>query len=174
MNIRDEIEKEHSREQALRIANYAVQNKKQFKELMNCYTDEDYRLSQRAAWSVSWAAKNKPVMIEPYIGVLVKRLQEPGVHPAVIRNAVRVLEYIKIPAQYHGDVMNTCFNFIENPVTPAAIKAFSLTVLFNLSKQYDEIKTELQLIIEERWDTETAAFKSRGRKILQKIKKKSQ
>jgi hypothetical protein len=169
MNIRTELEREHSKEQALRIAHYAVQNKKQFKELMNCYTDEDYRLSQRAAWSVSWAAKNNPSMIEPYIGVLVKRLQEPGVHPAVVRNAVRVLEDIELPEQYHGEVMNSCFAFIENPATPAAIKAFSLTVLFNLSRQYPEIKPELQLIIEERWDTETAAFRSRGKKILKKI-----
>lgn len=166
MNIRTELEKEHSKEQALRIANHAVQNKKQFKELMNCYTNADYRLSQRAAWSVSWAAKNKPAMIEPYIGVLVKRLQEPNVHPAVIRNAVRILEDINIPEQFHGEVMNVCFGFIETPSTPAAIKAFSLTVLFNLTKQYPEIKPELKLIIKERWETETAAFRSRGRKIL--------
>ncbi|MBW0178308.1 hypothetical protein [Sediminibacterium sp.] len=169
MNIRLELEKEHSKEQASRIANYAVQHKKQFKELMDCYTDENYRLSQRAAWSVSWAAKNKPAMIEPYIGVLVKRLQEPGVHPAVIRNAVRILEDIAIPEQFHGEVMNACFGFIETPSTPAAIKAFSLTVLFNLTKQYPEIKPELKLIIEERWDTETAAFRSRGRKILKEM-----
>ncbi|TDO25171.1 hypothetical protein [Sediminibacterium goheungense] len=166
MNIREELAREHSKEQALRIANYAVQNKKKFRELMDCYTDEDYRLSQRAAWSVSWAAKNNPEMIAPYIPVLVKRLQEKGVHDAVIRNAVRVLEDIEIPESFHGEVMNSCFAFIENPVTPAAIKAFSLTVLFNLSQQYPEIKQELKLIIEERWDTETAAFKSRGRKIL--------
>lgn len=169
MNIRDEIEREHSKENALRIASYAVQSKQYFKELMDCYTDSDYRISQRAAWSVSWAAKNKPAMIEPYMGVLVKRLQEPGVHPAVIRNAVRILEDISIPEKFHGDVMNSCFTFIETPATPAAIKAFSLTVLFNLSKQYPEIKPELKLIIEERWDTETAAFRSRGRKILKGI-----
>lgn len=169
MNIREALAQEHSKEQALRIANYAIQNKKQFKELMNCYTDQDYRISQRAAWSVSWAARHKPSMIAPYIGVLVKRLQEPGVHDAVIRNAVRVLEEIAIPEEFHGELMNCCFAFIENPATAAAIKAFSLTILFNLSKQYPEIKHELKLIIDERWDTETAAFRSRGRKILRGI-----
>lgn len=170
MTIREELEKEHSKAQALRIANYAVQNKKQFRELMDCYTDIDYRLSQRAAWSVSWAARNKPDMIKPYMGVLVKRLQEPGVHPAVIRNAVRVLEAIDIPEPYHGQIMNACFGFIENPATPAAIKAFSLTILDRLSATYPEIKPELILIIEERWDTETAAFRSRGRKILKIVR----
>jgi len=65
--------------------------------------------------------------------------------------------------------MNSCFSFIESVSTPVAIKAFSLTTLYNLSKSYPEIKNELKLIIEERWDDETAAFKSRGRRILKQL-----
>jgi hypothetical protein len=76
------------------------------------------------------------------------------------------LEDIEIPEEYHADVMNACFGFIEKPSTPVAIKAFSLTTLGNLSKYYPEIKQELKLIIEDRIDTETAAFKSRAKKIL--------
>ncbi|MBL0884543.1 MAG: hypothetical protein IBJ16_14575, partial [Chitinophagaceae bacterium] len=150
----------------LRIAANANQSKQQFKALMRCYRDTDYRLTQRAAWSVSWAARKNPEMIQPYIGELVKRLQDDTVHPAVIRNAVRVLEELDIPEEYHGEVMNRCFQFLESPTTPAAIKAFSITVLHHLSKHYPEIKQELKLIIEENWDHETPAFKSRAKKIL--------
>ena len=166
MIIRYEILREHSKANALKIANYACASKKNFKELMQCFLDKEYRVAQRAAWSVSWAAKQQPSMIEPYIKTLVQQLQRKDVHNAVIRNTVRILECIDIPEEFHGEVMNTCFQFVEQPATPIAVKAFSLTTLFNLSKHYPEIKHELQLIIEERWDTETAAFKSRGRKIL--------
>ena len=166
MNIRDEILKEHSKAQALKIASYACSSKKNFKELMVCFTDDEYRLAQRAAWSVSWAAKKKPEMIKPYIKNIVSHLQRKDVHASVIRNSVRILEEIEIPEIFHGEVMNTCFGFIETPSTPVAIKAFSLTTLFNLSKKYPEIRSELKLIIEERWNTETAAFRSRGKKIL--------
>jgi hypothetical protein len=93
-------------------------------------------------------------------------LERKDVHNAVIRNSVRILEAIDIPEQFNGGVMNNYFSFIENPTTPVAIKAFSLTTLANLSKQYPEIKNELKLIIEERWNIETAAFRSRGKKIL--------
>jgi hypothetical protein len=82
-----------------------------------------------------------------------------------------VLEAIEIPEVFHGDVMNACFKFIETPSTPVAIKASSLTTLFNLSKIYPEIKQELKTIIEDRMDNETAAFKSRGRKILKALSK---
>ncbi len=166
MNIREEILKEHSRAHALKIAAYACTSPKNFKELMRCFMDDGYRLSQRAAWSVSWAAKKKPAMVMPHLEEIVAQLGKKGVHDSVKRNAVRVLEDVEIPEKLHGAVMNACFGFIEDPSTAAAIKAFSLTTLFNLSKHYPEIRPELKLIIEERWDSETAAFRSRGKKIL--------
>lgn len=169
MIIREAILEEYSKANALRIAQYACSSPKRFKELMDCYLDPEYRIAQRAAWSVSWAARTKPAMIQPYIGVLVAALQRTNAHPAVIRNAVRVLEELEIPETYHADVMNACFGFIENIQIPAAIKAFSLTTLFNLSKVYPDIQHELKLIIEERWDDETPAFRARGKKILKAL-----
>lgn len=64
--------------------------------------------------------------------------------------------------------MTACFNYIPNPDEAIAVKAFSLTVLENLSKQYPEILPELKTIIEDRREYETAAFKSREKKILAK------
>jgi hypothetical protein len=169
--LREEILKEHSKTHALKIANYACESKKNFKELMNCFLDNEYRLAQRAAWSVSWAARKNPSMISPHIKDLVSVLHKKNVHEAVIRNSVRVLQEIEIPEKYHGEVMDACFQFIESPATAVAIKAFSLTTLFNLSRQYPEIIPELKLIIEDKLEHETAAFKSRARKILFQIER---
>ncbi len=171
MSIQNELLKEkiHTKAHAMEITDYACASEKNFKELLQCFLSNEYRLQQRAAWSVSWAARKKPEMIMPYIKDLVAQLNRTDVHDAVIRNCVRVLEAIDIPKKFHGEVMNACFNFIESPSAPIAIKAFSLTTLFNLSKIYPEIKPELKLIIQERWQHETAAFKSRGRKILEQL-----
>lgn len=169
MNIASALLEEHSKENAARIAAFACTSKKHFAELMKLYSGDNVLLAQRAAWSVDKASKIKPELITPYIGDLVKAMQQKNVHDAVIRNAVRILEELEIPEMYHGEVMNTCFGFIEDPSKPAAIKAFSLTILANLSKHYPEIKPELKLIIEERWNTETPAFKSRGKRILKNL-----
>lgn len=169
MNILQELGAEHSKAQALKIAAYACASKKNFRELMKCFLSDDYRIAQRAAWSVSWAARQQPGMIVPYIKELVAQMQRKDVHNAVVRNSVRILEAIEIPEEFHGEVMNVCFAFIESPATPVAVKAFALTTLFNLSKKYPDIRAELKLVIEERWDMETAAFRSRGRKILKAI-----
>jgi hypothetical protein len=173
MNLREEILREHSKEHALKIAAYACASKQNFRELIKCFLDDEYRLAQRAAWSVSWAARKNPAMMLPHVKDLVAVLKKKNVHDAVIRNAVRVLQEIEIPEQYQGEVMDACFQFLESPLTPVAVKAFSLTTLSNLLKTYPEIKSELKLIIEDRWEHETAAFRSRAKKILQQMEKSS-
>ena len=65
--------------------------------------------------------------------------------------------------------MNLCFDYLISPDEKPAVKAFSLVVLDNLSKQYPEIKQELKTIIEDRWNFETAAFHSRAKKILNSL-----
>lgn len=173
MNIKDQLLKEHSKAAALQIAAYAATSRKHFAELMRCFSSPEYRLAQRAAWSVSLAARQAPKLIVPHIKSLVDALTRAGVHPAVVRNAVRILQQSHIPEAYHGRLMHACFGFVEAADTPVAIKAFSLTTLYNLSKIYPEIKEELKLIINDKWEGETPGFRSRGRKILNAFDKKT-
>ena len=171
MNIRDELlkEKYYFKGHALKVSEFACSSPKHFKELMECFLSNEYRIAQRAAWSVSWGAQKHPELVKPYIKDLVAQLPRKDVHDAVIRNSVRILQQIEIPEELHGELMNNCFGFIESPSTPSAIKAFSLTTLFNLSRNYPEIKQELKLLIEENWNNETAAFRSRGKHILKAL-----
>ncbi|TAL61448.1 MAG: hypothetical protein EPN85_04705 [Bacteroidetes bacterium] len=166
MNIKKELLREHSKRQANRIARYACRSNSNFKELIQCYSSHDYVLAQRAAWSVSIAGRMNPKLVAPHIKYLVDVISRKDVHNAVIRNSVRILEAINIPKKYQGKVMQACFGFLENYSVPGAIKAYSMTTLYNLSKKYPEIKGELKSIIEDRREQETPAFKSRGRKIL--------
>jgi hypothetical protein len=171
MNIKVELEKDHTRSQALKIANYACLSSKNFKDLMVCFWDADNRIAQKAAWCVSWSAKSKKGFSETYISDFINQVIIPNNKVAIVRNSLRILELLNIPEDFHGELMNACFSFVENPLTAIAIKAFSLTILFNLSKTYPEIQDELICIIEENWDHETPAFKSRGQKIISNINK---
>ena len=171
MNIREELlkEKNHTKEQALKISAYACSSPGYFKELMQYFLSDEYRLAQRAAWSVSWVVQQNTELIKPYIKGLVGVLKQKNVHDAVKRKSARILQQLEIPETLHGELMNSCFDLIESPTTPVAIKAFSLTALYNLSKHYPEIKNELKIIIEANLNNETAAFKSRGKAILNKL-----
>src|ERR1700754_4393395 len=96
-----------------------------------------------------YCVKNHPKLINPYFKKLIDKLGTPGENDAVIRNIVRLLQDVQIPKKFHGQVMTLCFDFIQSNETAVAIKAFSLRILKNLSKQYPEIKPEIKTIIEE-------------------------
>jgi hypothetical protein len=166
MDLKAALLEEHSKAQCEKIVRYIGNDKQRFDELMKLFFAGEYRVTQRAAWPMSYCVDEHPELIAPYLKELIELLEKPNLHNAVQRNIVRLLQNISIPKRYHGRVMNACFNLIASPTIAAAIKAFSLTILENLSAYYPEILPELKLIIEERWEHETPAFHSRARKIL--------
>ena len=170
MDIREALLEEHSKSQCRKIVDYVGNDKKRFRLLMEAFLSNEYRITQRAGWPLSEIAVTHPSMIGPYFAQLVKLLKQPDVHNAVLRNITRVFQVVSIPKKYHGEVMTLCFEFIGNPQTPIAVKAFSLTILENFLPEYPDIGPEMKLIIEERFADETPAFKSRAKKILRRLK----
>ena len=171
MNIKNELlaDPYQSKRKATEVAMYACTSEETFRQLMHCFESDEYRLAQRAAYSLGIAARERPELIRPYIGVLVSQLKRTDIHDAVIRNSARILQDISIPDEFHGELMDAAFGIIANRQIAIAIRTFCLTILFNLSKIYPEIQKELRVFLEESVEFEQAAFKSRARKILKKI-----
>jgi hypothetical protein len=167
MNLREEILKEHSKAQCNKIVQWIGNDQKRFDQLFHLFLNDEYRVTQRAAWPLSYSAISHSSLIESNLQKLLDNLKKPNLHNAIKRNSIRLLQHVKIPNKFHGTVMEICFKFVGSPTEAVAIKAFSLTVLANLSKQYPEILPEIKLLIEEQWPHQTAAFKSRAKKILQ-------
>src|SRR5262245_60590642 len=167
MNLRETILAEHSKSTCNKIVNWVGNSQQRFDELFELFLKSEYRINQRAAWPVSYCAIAHPKFISKHFNRLIKNLQKADVGDSVKRNSVRLLQHVSIPKKFHGELMDLCFRYVSSPDEPVAIKAFSLTILQNLCKEYPEIKNEIKLIIEERWPHETAAFHSRAKKILQ-------
>lgn len=167
MNLRETILAEHSKANCTRIVTWVGDSQTRFDELFNLFLNSEYRITQRAAWPLSYCVINHPGFISKHFTKLVKNLHKPKLHDSIKRNTVRLLQHIDIPQKFHGEIMDICFKYISSPDEAVAIKAFSLTILQNLAKQYPEIKNEVKLIVEERWEYETAAFKTRAKKFLQ-------
>lgn len=169
MNIKTALLKQHSKKQCLVIVKYIGKNPDRFAELMKCFFEGEYRVTQRAAWPMSYCVEKYPELIKPYFKKLLNNLSKPGLHDSVPRNTVRLLQYVEIPEKFHGQVMDICFRYISSPTEAVAVKAFSITVLQNLATKYPEIINEIKLVIEERWDYETIAFKTRAKKLLKEL-----
>lgn len=166
MTLRELILKEHSKAQCNRIVSRIGNDQKKFDELVHLFLNDEYRVVQRAGWPLSELAIKYPKLATKHLSPLLKNLKNKGLHEAVKRNTVRLLEAIDIPEKYHGEVMNYCFDFIMDPAEKAAVKAYSLGILQKLILIYPDIRQELIMIIEERWAIEGAAFRSRAKRIV--------
>lgn len=167
MDLQKLLAAEHSKKQCDRIVTFIGNDKDRFAALIKLFFAGEYRITQRAAWPLSYCVRLHPELIRPYFKPLLDNLTKKGIHVSVTRNTLRLLQDVTIPKKFHGRVMSLCFDFVQSPDTPIAVRAFSLTVLQQLAADYPDIKAELRLVIEEQWAHATPAFRSRARKILE-------
>ncbi len=169
MKLREEILKEHSKAQCAIIVKWVGNNQQHFDELFDLFINDEAIVVQRAAWPMSYCVIDHPTFINKHWSSFLKNLSRPKLHDAVKRNSVRLLQHVNIPEKYQGEVMNICFGYVESATEAVAIKAFSLTILGNLAKQYPEIIPEIKLMIESQLEDQTAAFKSRAKKLFKSV-----
>ena len=60
MNLRDEILKEHSKPQCNKIVQWVGDSQKRFDGLFNLFLNDEYRVTQRAAWPLSYCVIAHP------------------------------------------------------------------------------------------------------------------
>ncbi|MEP7323451.1 MAG: hypothetical protein ABI761_16110 [Saprospiraceae bacterium] len=171
MSLTEMVAKEHSKAQMLRIMDWIGEDKKRFDELVHLFMSGESMISQRAGYPLSNIAIRYPDWITSHLKKIIVYAQKPGLHNAIRRNTMRILEHVPIPKKLQGTVLTMCFDFIADPVEKVAIKAFSLTVLEHMMDTYPEIGSEIKDIIEDQWAQQTPAFRVRAKKVLNKIKK---
>ncbi len=166
MDIGQALMIEHSKRQTMAIVEYIGDDAQRFAELMRLFFAGEYRLTQRAAWPMSYCAEQHPELILPYLPKLLDCLQRADAHTAVKRNVVRLLQYIEIPKRLTGRVYSHCVDLIDDAYQPVAVRAFALTVAARIAKSEPDLMNELRLIVSKHLPHTTAAFQVRARKIL--------
>lgn len=170
MDFQALLEREHSKALTAKIVKEVCENPQRMDELIHLLLHAENRIKQRASWPISFIAQRHPWVLTPHLPVLVDMLAQKDNHPAINRNILRALQYIHpLPEECRGKALTYGFDLLNDPDQPIAVKAFSMTVLFNISKEYHEIRNELRLSIEEQMVNGSAGIKSRGKKILKAI-----
>jgi hypothetical protein len=165
MNLAEELLREPSNEQASPIVRYIGNDPDRFGALMEVFFGGPYRLTQRAARVMNYCVEAYPALIIPHLELLIAFSRQPR-PDAVKRNTLRLLQYVDIPAQWQGEVIDLCFTMLGNAGEAVAIKAFAMTVAGNICRQHPDLVNELVFLIETQLPYQSAAFRSRGRKFL--------
>jgi hypothetical protein len=165
MNIHETLAIEHSKANSLKIADYIGDDATKFAELMEIFFNEEYRLSQRAAYVFMISVDRYPNLIKPYLKKLLDQLDRKDVHNSIRRNVVRALQFIEIPKNLEGQFFSKCVEFIEDMSEPIAIRAFAITVATRIAEREPELINELCLTVEKYIPNPTPAFCVRIRKL---------
>lgn len=170
MDYSKQLDQTHNKANVKLIAHHVGNDPDRFALLMQLFFDADNRIAQRAAHVVSHCVDAYPSLLAPYIGQMVAHLNtNPKV--AIKRNTVRVLQNQRIPEEYQGTLVEKCFEYVASNKEAIAVRAFSMTVLCNMTKIYPELKNELILVVEEAIENGSPGLVNRGKKILMELKK---
>ncbi|MDF1673212.1 MAG: hypothetical protein P1U41_06880 [Vicingaceae bacterium] len=169
MDFRELLNLGHSKLFTNQIVDEVIANPQKMEDLIRIFTDGPAFITQRAAWAISVIAEKDPKLINPYYDLFIELLNQSNKHNAINRNIVRAFQYANIPEKYEGQVLDACFRLLKSSEEPVAVKAFSMTVIYNLSKKYPDIAIELKASIKSLLPDGSAGIKSRGNKILRAI-----
>ena len=171
MDIRSEILKEHSKQNALRVAWIAGSDPQLLKELIDITLGDDTETGRKAAWALRHCYENRLINFDPHITRLIRFLNRKNIHHAVKRNILGILRTVKIPEKHKGDLLDQCFSYLESGRETIAVKAFSIDIITNIASGEPAILKELRIVLEDQLPYASAGLKSKTSKIITLSKK---
>lgn len=171
MDLTRELLRAHTKTQATKIADYVHDSPTRFKVLVDIFLKGPYRITQRASWPLNLCVERNPDLIKPHLKRLLKFLQEPGIHNAVKRNTMRLLQFCPVPKTLHGTVAALCFEYLESKKEPVAVKVFAMTVLSTIIENEPDLQKELKIILEDQLPYASPGFTVRAHRVLKSLDK---
>ena len=159
----------HSKETAQAIADSAASDPARLAELMDCFFHEEMRICQRAAWPVGILGKSHTELLYPYLEAMLTNLNTPH-HDAVVRNTMRTFQFMTFPEDMEGQVFDVSLSLLMDMGNATGIRVFAMTVCANICMKYPALASELIPVIEEQLPHGSVGFKSRGGKLLSKLR----
>jgi hypothetical protein len=169
MDIESELLANCSRRHADRLVSWVGTDAKRFAALMKVFLRGEPPAAQHSAMVVGICAELHPALVRPYIGRMLLRIEEPGVHVALRRTVVRMLQDVDIPPELLGRVATLCFRYLSAGDTPVAVKVFSMSVIARIARKEPDLGRELRLVIEQGLPYGTGGYRSRARRVLREM-----
>lgn len=169
MDIKDAILEDHSKAQSEIIAIYIGDKPDRFAELMDLVFCDDKTAAARAAWTMGHCCVDRPDLAGPWIPKLVDKLAEPRLSDGIKRNTLRILQTVDLPSKQLGPIFNLCYEFMNNPDEPAAVRIYAVTILGRICETEPDLADEVALLIKQHLPHASSGFKGRAWKILKRL-----
>jgi len=143
-----------------------------FKNVLDLALEDNGVFAMRAARALNLAAVKRPELVRPYLNDIAKKLptfKTGGVKRCLLKTiSERSFDYSD---DTMGLLVNTCFDWVNDPSEEVAIKVYALEVLYRISQFYPDIKPELIASIENLMPEASSGIRVRGKMYLKKLYK---
>lgn len=127
--------------------------------------------SWRAIYVADKLHENNPEIIQPYLNEIVEQLKTEK-HHGKKRHFLKLISQNNIEKRFFGFLMDYCLNTFTSGKEPVANRVHALQILYNISENEPDLKPELFAIIQQEIELHpTPGIRSRGNKLLKKLKK---
>ncbi len=145
---------------------------KRFDDLLEILlTHEETMVVQYSAWPLSYCVQAHPSLIQKKLDRIVPILKEKNILDTVCRNVLRLLQFIEIPEEFEGDILEPCMRFIESPTAAIAIKAFAINIVSKLAIKYPDLIPEINLLLTSQIQGAKPGFISSAKRAQRLFKK---
>lgn len=160
-----------SKANTLFVCDLVLADTELFKPLFNMVLRDAEPLSRRAIWIMDYVVEAQPQLLNnAYLIKLVDNLNNYS-HEALIRHSLRIIARHKIPESQQGKLLNSCFDYLIDPKTSIASKAWSMDIIYDFSEEEPVLKQELIMAIEINLEHASPGIKNKASKMLKKLKK---
>ena len=172
MNIRQQLLKRHSRENADFIEDHVVRTPGAIVELMVCFLGDETKVAQRSSQVVGDLGRNHPEMLQPWWEEMIDAGDTP-IHIAIRRNVARYFSELElpIPAPLEKRIADSFTQWSTDSNVPVAVAVFAMQFVADRHEKFPThaiaIKKEIQSRMES--DSATSGFCNRGKKILKQL-----
>lgn len=141
-------------------------------DLITLALDKDKLVSSRAMWVLGHCDDMEHGRIIPFHDRLIRNLKNKDLHDGVIRNTLRLFQKYPVPKKQESFMLDLCYSYLKNPSQAIAVRTFSITVIYTISKPYPELLQELMMVLNELGVHEDGpAIRSRIKNTIKAIRK---
>ena len=170
MNIRQQLLKRNSRENADIVIAHVGSTPGAIVELMACFLSDEVKVAQHASQVVGDLGRRQPELLEPWWDEMLQSAQQP-VHDAIRRNVARYFSELELtlPTKLEKSLVTLFSGWTCELTTPVAIQVFAMQFIADRAERFPEEAGKVKAVIQSRFDTATAGFRSRGERILKQL-----
>ncbi len=168
--IKHELLTDRSKETVNHWAKYLAEHPNDIESCLPLLKEDD-PIPMRIAWVLDHIVDYNPEVMLKHVSYLYS-LKDDMSFPGYRRNLTRIMASTGIPESMESEVIDTLFKWVLDADTALAIKVHSIQTLYNICNKYPELSGELIDVIEDQIPKSSVGFKSRGNKIIAKLKKR--